>query len=317
MSYRGGYSQRSQSPSQQQPYRPPPRTHSPQGGPPPAGPGYAPQPAAGASRWAAAAASAQHSYQDPRAGGSGRTWRDDEEDWDSGEWLEHKTKQVQGESLSSTRRALQRLNETQATAESSVARLNQQSEQLHSIEQRLDRADSLAKVNDAKIDHLKSVNRFFMLPSFGKAKAKRREEELKKQAEGQGQSKAVREREDEWQARTRRQEEFRAQYDASPRGPPPRGDSASGAAGPSRYDRMYTTPQGLDRDATEEEIDSNLDEISGGLARLKMMGLGMNAELDSQTSQLRRIDERTESSRAHVDRLNRKMEHFAPRPRGK
>ncbi|KAH6575974.1 hypothetical protein BASA62_001683 [Batrachochytrium salamandrivorans] len=237
----------------------------------------------GGSRWANAASAAERSRHAPPGS---RSYQDDEEDWDNSEWLQNKTKETQGESLSSTRRALQRLNETHATAQNNMGMMNQQSEQLHKIECRIDVAENQAKVNDAKVDHLKAVNRFFMLPSFGKGKAKRREAKLKKQEEeGKPTSKHA-----------------------------PGHTTASGAAqNGSRYDRIYTTPQGVDRDDVEEELDSNLNDISSGLSRLKMMGQAMNSELDSQTKQLNRIHDRTDSSRDYMGRLNNKMDHFAPK----
>ncbi|KAH9272348.1 hypothetical protein BASA83_005441 [Batrachochytrium salamandrivorans] len=239
----------------------------------------------GGSRWANAASAAERSRHAPPGS---RSYQDDEEDWDNSEWLQNKTKETQGESLSSTRRALQRLNETHATAQNNMGMMNQQSEQLHKIECRIDVAENQAKVNDAKVDHLKAVNRFFMLPSFGKGKAKRREAKLKKQEEeGKPTSKHAR---------------------------PAGHTTASGAAqNGSRYDRIYTTPQGVDRDDVEEELDSNLNDISSGLSRLKMMGQAMNSELDSQTKQLNRIHDRTDSSRDYMGRLNNKMDHFAPK----
>jgi synaptosomal-associated protein 29 len=51
---------------------------------------------------------------------------------------------------------------------------------------------------------------------------------------------------------------------------------------------FYSTPEGLERDDLEDEIDGNLGQISSGLSRLKMMGLAMNEEMDSQQDQLKR-----------------------------
>jgi uncharacterized phage infection (PIP) family protein YhgE len=72
-----------------------------------------------------------------------------------------------------------------------------------------------------------------------------------------------------------------------------------------------STPSGLRRDEHEQEIDDNLGQISSGLARLKMMGLAMNDELDSQKDQIRRIQDGTDSTRDKVGQLNRKMDGLA------
>ncbi|EGF82656.1 hypothetical protein BATDEDRAFT_36590 [Batrachochytrium dendrobatidis JAM81] len=265
--------------------------------------------AGGGTRWTAAAAAAERSHNDPN--GTSSRWRQDQEDWDSSEWLQEKTKEVQGESLSSTRRALQRLNETQTTAEKNMGMMNQQSEQLHKIELRIDVAENQAKVNDAKVDHLKAVNRFFLIPSFGKGKAKRREKKLKDAIdEGKTTTKSSKEREAQWEEHNNRKAEFQSKYDARPNGP-----AGAASGNNSRYERIYTTPQGVDRDDVEVELDSNLNDISSGLSRLKMMGMAMNSELDSQSQQMNRIHDRTDASRDYMGRLNNKMDHFAPRNR--
>ncbi|KAI8927218.1 hypothetical protein BC831DRAFT_453218 [Entophlyctis helioformis] len=305
-----------------------------------------PAPPAATNKWAAAASAAERSHQDPTAvatvtattqTATGYQYRDDApEDWDNSDWLDGRTKQVQHDSRDSTRRALQRLNAAQETAEYNVNKLNQQSEQLHNIERRLDRTEHQAKVSDAKADYLKAVNRFFMIPAFGAGKAKRKEEELKKQEEADKFSgRSARERESEWDARNRRQDDYRSRYDAHAGGSndslnsrydQSRSDdrSRSRSAGPNHhaggrsgnsYDRMYTTPHGIDRDDVEEEIDSNLNEISSGLSRLKMMGTAMNEELGFQRGQMSRIADRTDSTRDRVEILNRKVENVSGKRR--
>ena len=75
------------------------------------------------------------------------------------------------------------------------------------------------------------------------------------------------------------------------------------------------TPEGLERDDTEVEINSNINEIHSGLSRLKMMGIAMNQEMDLQSDQLKRIDARTNYTRGKVDKLNRKVDQIVERKR--
>lgn len=63
----------------------------------------------------------------------------------------------------------------------------------------------------------------------------------------------------------------------------------------------------MQRDETEEEIDSNLDQISSGLARIRMMGQSMNAELSSQQGQMNRIYDKTAMSDERLGVANRKL----------
>lgn len=49
----------------------------------------------------------------------------------------------------------------------------------------------------------------------------------------------------------------------------------------------------MKRDDTEAEIDSNLDQVSAGLSRIRMMGQAMNQEIDAQQSQITNIQDKT------------------------
>lgn len=136
-----------------------------------------------------------------------------------------------------------------------------------------------------------------MLPAFGVNKSKRAEEKLRREQEEQViRGKNAKEREDFWEKRNQRV----AKYNFND-------DNNSSSKGKQR-ERHNTTPQGINRDANELEIDSNLDQISSGLSRLKMMSHAMNEELDGQTEQIQRISERTDRIGGHVAHLNNKME---------
>ncbi len=158
---------------------------------------------------------------------------------------------------------------------------------MYNVEKRLDIADQHIKASDAKADQIKSLNRFFMLPSFGGKKVKKREEKLKKeQAEIDAK---FNERNQEHLQQTERMRELATS----------RGESSRG--------RNYTTPQGLQRCEVEQEIDSNLDEISSGLARIRMMGQSMNQELSNQNHHIARVYEKTSTTDERLGRTNHKL----------
>ncbi|TPX61259.1 hypothetical protein SpCBS45565_g07296 [Spizellomyces sp. 'palustris'] len=248
-----------------------------------------PQPAG--NRWAAAAAQAADGNRSSTGYRSWETVDDEPEDFDNTDWLQRKTKKVQNDSLHSTRRALQRLNETDAIATSNLTKLNQQSEQLYKVNSRLESAEQHVKVSDSKADHLKSLNRYFFLPSFGGKKAREREDAAKREnAERSTRDESALSR--DRQARDERFQSVRnANYMSSTRG-------------------MYSTPQGIERDDTEEEIDNNLDQISSGLMRLKMMSQSMNTELDSQKDMIGRISDRTDRTGEKIRTTTRKIERI-------
>lgn len=164
------------------------------------------------------------------------------------------------------------------------------------MEHRLDEASSNANNVDAKVDHLKSLNKAFFLPTFGAKKAARKEEEFRRQQEEKnyGNSKESRQREKQWNGRNERLA---------------RNDERIHQAGQGQRS-FYSTPDGLGRDQDEEEIDSNLGQISSGLSRLKMMGQAMSEELDSHGDQMQRINERTDFTRQKVDKLNGKVDQI-------
>lgn len=243
----------------------------------------------GDSRWQQAAKSAE-------SGGPGK-WVD-EDRYNSTEYLGQETRRIQQESASSTRRALNRLNETQGIAQANLSSLNQQSEQLYAAERKMEDSQRVATANSTKVTSLKTLNRFFMLPSFGaQKKAQKAEEKLRKQQEEDRiKGKSAKQREKDWKERDSRNEALEQEMG--------RGQGQQ---------QMYTTPGGLVRDEFEDEIDSNLGQLTSGLARLKMMGQAMSNELDGQSRQLDRLADRTDSTRDQVTNLNRRVRDLSGR----
>ncbi|RKP02421.1 hypothetical protein CXG81DRAFT_10831 [Caulochytrium protostelioides] len=232
------------------------------------------------------------------AGGYQTQIHDEPEDWNSSEWLSKKTRDVQDESLASSRRALQRMREAEDVAASNITKMYTQSEQLHGIERRLDLAEQHVKVSDAKADELKSLSRFFMIPSFGSKKVRKREGKLDK-FQGQLDDTAEARRQEDQARRNRPLEEQSGKSKSKSKKGMPHG-------APQPY-RNYTTPEGVERDDLEQEIDTNLDEMSSGLARLRMAGLRMNEELDSQKVHLDRIQDKTDYTNERLNQTRGKV----------
>ncbi|KAI8823958.1 uncharacterized protein EV422DRAFT_518455 [Fimicolochytrium jonesii] len=251
------------------------------------------------NKWAAAA-SRQESHQgtgyknyDDSPYRSWETVNDEPEDYDNEGWLTRKTQKVQNDSLMSTRRTVARIAEADTLAQSNMARLGSQEEQLMKVNTRMESAGQYAKVADAKTDHLKSLNRMFFMPTFGSKKAKKREEKYAAAASAYASSPAAEEE------------------DAAPEPSRGYGRYADESYGRSNNgQRSYSTPANIERDATEEEIDSNIDQISAGLGRLKMMSQAMNESLGKQTGLINKISERTDYTRDHLRNTTRKIENI-------
>jgi len=221
---------------------------------------------------------------------------DDYEDYGS------RTRHIQNESLESSSRALGRLMHASEIAQSNLAKLASQSEQLEKVDKRLDEADHHVQVSETKTTRLKALNRWFFMPAIGAKSAKRRQESLEaKEKDKQDQRIKENERERDVGSRSSRPGKSGSAPIVSSRG-----SSSVGKAG-----HIHSTPEGLQRDDVEEGIDSNLNQISAGLGRLKMMGASMNNELGRQTAQLSRIQDRTDVNKDKISRLNKQMNQLS------
>jgi hypothetical protein len=241
------------------------------------------------SKWGAAAEAARRGERAPSR--RDRTnWQNDERNDDS-EWIRNETRKTQEETRQSSRRALQRIKETESVAQSNLVILNTQSEQFNEIEKKLDKTTAAAKAQESQVSYLKSLNKYFFLPAFGGNKAERKEAELQKKIEAEdfGNKKHIREREKDWNKRNERLQ---------------KGDQLHGVI-PQR--NHFTTPDGVEQDDVENEINDNVNNISAGISRLKMMGIAMNDELESQSRQMSRISQRSENASDKISKLNRSV----------
>lgn len=69
-------------------------------------------------------------------------------------------------------------------------------------------------------------------------------------------------------------------------------------------------PRVVSDDAVEEEIDQNLDEMSKGLSHLKGVGLNMQSEIKKQNVDIEHIKATTEHTDYTVNSANRKIQDF-------
>lgn len=234
-----------------------------------------------------------------------RSWQnvdEEEENYNDEGWLQRKTKKVQDDSVNTTRQALSKLREAEDSASAGLTRLNQQSEQLYKVENKLNEAEGHAKMSEAKVKELKGLNRFFMLPTFGASKRTKAVEERTKREMAEAEAAEHERRANIEQVLEGGRGSFGSQGNIS-NGRSVGYDSSSSL-------KSYSTPDGLFRDEKEVEIDNNLDELSAGLARLKTMGLTMNQEIETQNSHIRRIGDKSEDVRARVDKSNRDVQRM-------
>ncbi|KAJ3204854.1 hypothetical protein HDU67_009253 [Dinochytrium kinnereticum] len=283
--------------------------------------GNAPAPAgSSSSKWAAAAQAAETQNKSGYASSGYKGWENvdnETENYDDEGWLARKTKKTQNDSLESSRKALAKLQQSESVAASSLNKLNNQSEQLYKIENKLDTAENKSKISEAKASELRSLNRFFMIPAFGAKRAKRLEEKYKSEEELAAQKEAERRERiqnviDSGNGAYGHHQRFEEDGREKREGRPSKKNQKEQMDHWS-HEKSYSTPEGLERDETEEEIDNNLDQISSGLARLRMMGRTMNSELDHQNGHINRIADKTDGVRDRVDRTTEKVTRMVKR----
>ncbi|ORZ36626.1 hypothetical protein BCR44DRAFT_1432267, partial [Catenaria anguillulae PL171] len=191
-----------------------------------------------------------------------------------------------------------------------MRRLQEQGDKLTQVEARMTDADYHANRAENKTQELQRLNKNFIASTFSFSnpftKARRKEEKLRKEVD---ERKRV-EQEHEEQRKAQR-ENARHMGTAL--------DTAQGRHVPGQYGGAGPAPvtsgsrsrahylEGEEDCDKEREIDNNLDEISSGLARLKMMGMAMGESIERSNQQIDRIDRRTDTVNDRVKRTEAKL----------
>ena len=207
-----------------------------------------------------------------------RGWQPDE---DEVEQIQQRTRELKGETVESSLRALAKLAQAEAAAGGNLEKLHRQGEQLRSVERRIEVADAYAQESDAKTSELKRLNRWFFLPTWGGGSEKNRAKNMSK-----GDS-AKR----EYEARKASKVEARQQALGTSfssqdfaRGSSSRGAVRGAGAAGEAYERGH--PEGNRGDDMDREIDANLEGITRGVGRLRAMAQAMTGEMDDQNERI-------------------------------
>ncbi|RKP26840.1 hypothetical protein SYNPS1DRAFT_10981, partial [Syncephalis pseudoplumigaleata] len=229
----------------------------------------------------------------------------DDEDEDI-EGIKRQIHTVKQDTLQSTRNAVQKLQETEAVATSTMTTLGRQGEQIINVERQLDMTDLHAERAAERTDELKRLNRSIFRPSFKNpfTSKKRAEKELEQKQ---------REHEEYMQKRS---ELHTAEYQTQQRMATAMGAPGTrGAQGYKSAKDIYGDESGRytfeDEDpSVEREINENLDVISDSMQRLKMMGTAMNAELTAQNDRLKTIDGKTTTVHSKINLQRNRLDRI-------
>lgn len=194
------------------------------------------------------------------------------------------TKQVQQDTLQSSRNAVKTLQETVVVADKTNERLQAQGEQLKRIGATAEEADEHAQEaydKSRELHKYKGFLPFSVKQWFTGGKKKSADSEyLAKQKEL-----------DKTAAKLAKADSKNAAIAAS---------AATATANPIRSSG----------DEVEDEIDQNLDEMSKGLSHLKGVGLNMQSEIKKQNVDIEHIKATTEHTDYTINSANRKIQDF-------
>lgn len=218
----------------------------------------------------------------------------DQEDEDV-EAVKQQIRFTKQQSAASTRNALRHAAEAEESGRNTLGMLGSQGERLYNIHSTLALATTQHKIAEDKAKELKTVTRSMFAPHVSnpfnsKRRAQEKEDKVRRE-------RAV--------AQVEREQRRRDAYDSQQRVVGALDGTEVGGKSKHRKEMMskYGSRPGRDRyqfeadeedDILEDEIDNNLDELSGAASRLKKLGLAMNEEVEQQNTKLDQIAEQTD-----------------------
>ncbi|KAF9907736.1 Protein transport protein S9 plasma membrane t-SNARE [Linnemannia zychae] len=219
------------------------------------------------------------------------------------------------ESLNLTRNARRALQDAEESSGRIMTQLNEQSGKLGCIEDNIDSGQIHADNAREKVSELKTVNTSMFAIHIKNPlnSTKRREKEFeeakRKAAEELAQREAI------------RSEEYRSKQrldEAMGKGAYARtqsvnnGNSNNGRGGPGGR-TIYDFENTAEDDAIEDEIDRDLDELSGHLTRLKTSALAINQEVARQNERVTNIASKTQTLHETVGHNTALLQKIAKR----
>ncbi|GAA5908004.1 hypothetical protein JCM8208_004020 [Rhodotorula glutinis] len=203
------------------------------------------------------------------------------------EGIKQQTRFIKQESLASTRNAVRIAREAEETARATLDKLGEQSDRIANTERHLD----LAKAhNDRAVDEtkeLEALNKSIFRPTFTFNKQAKRDREERRLLDRHNAEKAEREsvRREQYESRARIDSTFNTMDRDAENAAQARNRARARGAERSRYQFEATASD----DEVEDEIDGNLDELSGVAGRLKMLSMTMGTEVDQQNKKIGKI----------------------------
>ena len=190
------------------------------------------------------------------------------------------------EDVSSTRNALRMAQEAEEVGRGTLARLGAQGEKIHNTEKNLDLAHNQNRLAEDKAKELKTLNKSMFAVhvsnpfTASQRRAQRDQDVIDKHREEKLQREATRLA--EYNSSQRLQKTFKDLQGEGGRGGKPQGASLAERA-------KYQFEADSEDDEMENEIENNLDALSGVTGKLNGLARATNTELQAQNEHLDRI----------------------------
>ncbi|KAJ5267513.1 hypothetical protein N7478_010321 [Penicillium angulare] len=231
----------------------------------------------------------------------------EEEEEEAVQTTKQEMRHVKQGDVSSTRNALRVAAQAEETGRTTLARLGAQGELVHGAEQSLDMATVEGRLAEEKARELKTLNKsmFAVHVSNPFTSASRRRDRDEKVLNTHRAERDAREgtRAEAFQTNTRMDRMFRdIDREAGKQGKPKKASVTERA--------KYQFEADSEDEAMEDEIEQNLDLLSGAAGRLNGLAKATGKELDEQNRHLERItgksdfvDDQLAANRAKLDRI--------------
>ena len=208
--------------------------------------------------------------------------------------------------VSSTRNALAMANAAEESGRNTLARLGDQGDRMHNTEKNLDLAANINRAAEDKAKELKTLNRSMFAvhvnnPFTGKERREKRDNQiLERHRMERDQREATREA--AFKTGARMNQNFKAVDDQKPIG------QKTGASLAERA--KYQFEADSEDDQLEDEIDHNLDQLTGAAKRLNVLARATGEEVEAQNKHLEaigmksdRVDEQLVMNTARINRI--------------
>jgi protein transport protein SEC9 len=202
----------------------------------------------------------------------------------------HEIKFMKQQDVASTRNALRIAAQAEETGRNTLARLGAQGERMHNTDRNLDIANNQINISEDKQAELKKLNRsMFAVHVNNPFNAKQRQ--MEKDEKIMNRHRLEREqreatREQAFKAGQRMNQNFKGLDDGY--GPGAGGIRKTNLAERSKYQFEADS----DDDRMEDEIDKNLDDLSGAAKRLNLLAKATGEEIESQNRLIERIGDK-------------------------